>query len=58
MDRTLEYLPNFWPGQNLMGKILKMIYSELLEEKRLQQINNDKKRKQTSPLQNFFKHTK
>ena len=25
MDQMLEYLPNFWPGQNLMGKILKSI---------------------------------
>ena len=50
VDRTLECLPDFWPGQNLMGKILKIIRTELLEEKRLQQIENDKKRKQSSPL--------
>ena len=55
---TQECLPDFWPGQNLMGKILKAVRTELLEEKRLQQIENDKKHKQTSPLQNFLKRTK
>ncbi len=30
---TQECLPDFWPGQNLMGKILKVIRTELLEEK-------------------------
>ncbi len=28
---TLEYLPDYWLGQNRMGKILKEIQSELLE---------------------------
>ncbi len=55
---TQECLPDFWPSQNLMGKILKAIRTELLEERRLQHIKGDKKHKQTSPLQNFFKRSK
>ncbi len=30
---TQECLPDFWPSQNLIGKILKAIRTELLEEK-------------------------
>ena len=58
MRLTQECLPDFWPGQNVMGKILKAVRTELLEEKQLQQIEGDKKCKQTSPLQNFFKISK
>ncbi len=39
VKRTQECLPDFWPGRNMMGKILKTIRTELLEEKHLQLID-------------------
>ncbi len=55
---TLECLPDFWLGQNLMGKILKEIHSELLEAKQLQVISTEdhgEKQKVSSPLENVAK---
>ena len=38
---TLECLPDFWLGQNQMGKILKEICSELLEAEHLQVLSTE-----------------
>ena len=58
VNRTLECLPDFWLGQNLMGCILKDLRTEFLEQQHLQQNEAEKKRKNVSPLQNLFKHSK
>ncbi len=58
VNRMLECLPDFWPGQNLMGHILKDLRTEFLEQQHLQQIEAEKKRKNVSPLQNLFKCSK
>ena len=52
---TIDCAPNFWPGQNLMGKILKQVCSELLEQRQLALVEqakeeDSKKRKEVSPL--------
>ena len=55
---TLECLPDYWLGQNLMGKILKEICSELLEAKWLQFLSTEdhgEKWKVSSPLKNAAK---
>ena len=52
---TQEYLPDFWPGQNLMGKILKAVRTELLEEKRHQQIENEKNVNKPVPYKTFLR---
>ncbi len=49
-QRTIECMPEYWPGNNMMGAILKEIRSDLLEELRLSQMSNrTEKRKDTSP---------
>ncbi len=52
MRRTIETNPDFWPGKNMLGKILKNIRGDLLEEICLQQIDSGRseKRKTVSPL--------
>ncbi len=57
VERMLKCLPDFWPGQNLMGRILKDLRTEFLEQQHLQ-IEVEKNRKNVSPLQNLFKHSK
>lgn len=50
--QMLECLPDYWPGQNKMGKILKEICSELLEAQQLQDLNPEEcgeKQKTVSP---------
>ena len=42
IDHTVECLPDFWPGQNLMGQILKQVHSELLESRHLQLVEQVK----------------
>ena len=42
IDYTVECLPNFWPGQNLIGRILKQVHSELLESRHLQLVEQVK----------------
>ncbi len=49
-QRTMETLPEFWPGKNLMGKILKKICSDLLEDIRLTQLKRGDKCKVISPI--------
>ncbi len=52
---TAECLPDYWPGENKMGKMLKEIRSVLLEARCLQELNLDNEheenRKNPSPLQ-------
>ncbi len=52
---TAECLPDYWPGKNKMGKMLKEIRSMLLEARHLQELHSDdehgEKRKSASPLQ-------
>ena len=38
---TAECLPDYWPGKNKMGKMLKEIRSVLLEARHLQELNSD-----------------
>ncbi len=51
---TAECLPDYWPGKNKMGKLLKEIRSMLLEARHLQEQHSDneygEKRKSASPL--------
>ncbi len=32
MKCTIETIPNFWLGKNLLGQVLKRIHSDLLED--------------------------
>ncbi len=52
MRRTIETNPDFWPGKNMLGKILRCIRGDLLEEIYLQQIDSSRtdKRKTVSLL--------
>ncbi len=52
LRRTIETNPDFWPSKNMLGKILKCIRGDLLEEIHLQQIDSSRteKRKTVSPL--------
>ena len=55
MANTIDCTPDFWPGQNLMGQILKQVHSELLEQRCLALVEQTKeedsqKRKDISPL--------
>ena len=59
LDHTLDCNPDYWPGKNLMGKILKQVQSELLESHCLQLVErvkekekdlDDRKCKEVSPL--------
>ncbi len=52
MRRTIETNPDFWPSKNMLGKILKHITGDLLEEICLQQIDSSRteKRKTVSLL--------
>ena len=40
---TLDCLPDYWPGQNKMGKILKEIQSKLLEARWLQDLHPEER---------------
>ena len=55
--RMVETLPDFWPGQNCLGKILKKIRGDMLEDICLSQIDNrtEGKWKNISPLLNASK---
>ncbi len=46
-QHTLDCLPDYWPGQNKMGKILKEIWSELLEVRFFNLRNVERKGKQS-----------
>ncbi len=48
-QQMVETLPDFWPRKNLMGKILKKICSDLLED-RLTQLERGDKYKVISPI--------
>ncbi len=44
LDHTLDCNPDYWPGKNLMGKILKQVQSELLESHYLQLVERVKEK--------------
>ncbi len=49
-QHTVKTLPEYWPGKNLMGKILRKIHSDLLEDIRLTQLECNEKYEVVSPL--------
>ncbi len=51
-----ETIPDFWPGKNLLGQVLKRICSDLLEDMHLSQLDGRvEKCKPASPLSSISK---
>ncbi len=53
-QRMVQMLPDYWPGKNWLGQILRKIQGELLEDIRLSQIESSlsSKCKGVSPITN------